>query len=161
AHDVYVLAVDGKTESKVADSPAIDWSPTWSPDGSQILFLSDRTGSVSLWSAPVQAGKKTADAVLIKSDIGPVRLTGVTRDGTLYYNTGVMGRRNAYVADLDAQGKAVKPPTIATGQFINSNRGAAWSPDGKYLAYLVFRVPGANMPGSAALVIRTLQTGEE
>ena len=160
-HDVYVLAVDGSQESKVADSPAIDWSPQWSADGSRVLFLSDRTGSVSLWSVPVEAGKKTADAVLVKENVGPVVLTGVTRDETLYYNTGVMGRRNAFVAELDAAGKAGKPPAIAAAQFINSNRGPAWSPNGRHLAYLAFRVPSANMPGSAVLVIRTLKTGEE
>ena len=159
--DIYVMAVDGSQAGKVVDSPSLDWSPQWSPDGSQILFLSDRTGGVSLWSVRIEGGKAKSPATLVKTDVGPIVLLGMTRSGELYYNSGVLERRNTYVADLDSDHVAHNPPAVAAGRFINSNRGAAWSPDGELLAYYAFRVPSDNFPGSAELFVRTLKTGAE
>ena len=43
--DVFVIAVDGGSETKVVVDAASDVIMGWSPDGSQLLFASDRTGS--------------------------------------------------------------------------------------------------------------------
>ena len=42
--DIIVLATDGSQETTVVRNPANDSFPLWSPDGSRLLFLSDRTG---------------------------------------------------------------------------------------------------------------------
>lgn len=161
AHDIFVLAADGSQETKVAESPAIDWSPIWSPDGANILFVSDRTGDVALWSVPVAAGKQSGPPALIKSNIGFIEPLGITRSGKYYYATGSQGRRNVYVTDVDKDGKAAREPVLIAGRFVNSNAGPAWSPDGQYVAYYTFRSPSVDIPGTTVLVIRTLKTGAE
>ena len=151
--DVFVLATDGSRDAAVVQSPANDSSPLWSPDGSQLLFLTDRTGSNSLWTIPVEDGRPKGLATSAKTDIGSIGLLGMTKSGTLYYFVSGRARRNLYVAELDAM-HATKTPVLATEQFINSNIGPAWSRDGQSLAYYSFRNP-------AVLVIRSAKTGDE
>ena len=40
--DVYVLDLETGTETRLTNDPAIDTSPAWSPDGTSIVFTSDR-----------------------------------------------------------------------------------------------------------------------
>ena len=51
--DIFVLATDGSQEA-VLRNPANDSFPLWSPDGSRLVFLSDRTGSNALWTGTNQ-----------------------------------------------------------------------------------------------------------
>ena len=159
--EIFVLAADGSRETMVVQGTAGNGSPLWSPDGSRLLFLSDRTGNMSLWTLPIEEGKPKGPAELAKADIGRVRLQGLTRSGTLYYLVSGILRQNIYIAELDAAVKATKPPALATERFINSNNAPTWSPDGQYLAYLSSRAPSVEGLPSTVLVIRTLKTGEE
>ena len=155
ARDIFVLAADGSRETAVVRSPADDYAPLWSPDGSRILFLSNRTGSNSLWAMPVEDGRPKGPAELVKADLGRILPLGMTRDGTLYYVLPGSSRANIYTAELDANMKVSKGPVLATERWVNSNVGASLSLDGQYLAYYSLR------PGLTNLVIRTLKTGEE
>ncbi len=159
--EIFVLAVDGSRETLVVQGPAGNGSPLWSPDGSRILFLSDRTGNNSLWAVPIEQGKPNGPAEFMKADIGRVRLQGITRGGTLYYLVNGVLRSNIYTAELDAAMKATRPPAVVTDRFINSNSAPTWSPNGRSLAYLSSRGRGAGGAGATVLVIRTVMTGEE
>jgi Tol biopolymer transport system component len=68
ARDIFLLAADGSREIPAVQNPANDTNPMWSPDGSRILFLSNRTGQRALWSVPLTNGKPV-QAELIKSDL--------------------------------------------------------------------------------------------
>lgn len=159
--DIFVLAADGSRETAVVQNPADDSSPLWSPDGSQILFLSTRTGNPSLWTVPIEAGKPKGPAQLIKADAGQIRLQGMTRSGSLFYLVQAVRRINVYIAELDGTMKTATAPVLATERFINSNLGPRWSPDGQYLAYFSSRGKNVDGSDSTVLVIRTLKTGEE
>ena len=154
ARDIFVLAADGSWEAAVVQHPANDRSTVWSPDGSRILFVSDRTGTPSLWSLPVKDGKPVGGAELLKSDTGPVVPLGMTSSGTLYYSVSGRSHRNVYRAQLGDDGKVSKAPVVVTDRYVNSTWGAALSPDGEYLAYY------SNRP-ETVLVIRNLKSGQE
>jgi hypothetical protein len=47
--DIYVMDVDGAGIIPFTKSPAADRYPTWSPDGSQLVFASDRDGDYDLY----------------------------------------------------------------------------------------------------------------
>lgn len=47
--DVYYARVNTQNRTNLTNHPSIDTSPTWSPTGRQIAFISDRSGSPQLW----------------------------------------------------------------------------------------------------------------
>ena len=55
--DIRTLAVDGSDAaqggSAVTDDAALDWSPSWSPDGQSLYFSSARGGTMNLWRVAI------------------------------------------------------------------------------------------------------------
>jgi eukaryotic-like serine/threonine-protein kinase len=51
--DVWTIAADGSSPKPVMEDAPLDWCPRWSPDGKWLYFLSDRSGAMNLWRAPV------------------------------------------------------------------------------------------------------------
>lgn len=47
--DIFVANVDGTGIRNLTFSPGIDTSPTWSPAGNKIAFISDRSGTPQVW----------------------------------------------------------------------------------------------------------------
>jgi Tol biopolymer transport system component len=47
--DVWTVALDGTDPVRVTTEEATDWNPVWSPDGTGLYFLSNRSGSMNLW----------------------------------------------------------------------------------------------------------------
>ena len=55
-HDIYVMKLpDGKPQRLTFDGRLI-LGLTWSPDGSEVVFSSNRSGSISLWRVPLKGG---------------------------------------------------------------------------------------------------------
>jgi dipeptidyl aminopeptidase/acylaminoacyl peptidase len=55
--DLGMVAIDGKETIKLTSNAAVDTNGRWLPDGSAILFLSSRSGSVQIWKLPLKAGE--------------------------------------------------------------------------------------------------------
>jgi hypothetical protein len=47
--DIYLLRVSDGLTSRITSCPAEDVSPAWSPDGTKLMFVSDRNGSYNLY----------------------------------------------------------------------------------------------------------------
>jgi TolB protein len=47
--DIYVAPADGGAPQRLTTSPGIDTAPSFSPDGTKIVFESDRSGSQQLY----------------------------------------------------------------------------------------------------------------
>jgi len=158
--DLFILSVDGRQEVPLVQHPAIDYAPVWTPDGTRILFLSDRSGAHGLWIIQVAEGKPQGSPDLLKADMGAIWPIGFSRDASYYYGMAT-GTRDVYTAELDPQTAEVStPPTHLTERFVGSNLAGAWSPDGQRFAYFSQRGP-LQGPGSTAVVIRSLDTGTE
>jgi imidazolonepropionase-like amidohydrolase/Tol biopolymer transport system component len=49
--DLYTLPIAGGTATRITSGPGYDTQPRYSPDGSRIVFVSDRNGSENVWIA--------------------------------------------------------------------------------------------------------------
>jgi Tol biopolymer transport system component len=154
--DVFILAVDGGRETRVAASPGRDVMMSWSPDGKTLLFASDRTGSMALWGVPVADGKAGGTAVLLRTGIQAGSL-GVTAAGVLF-SAASISSMDIHVASLDfSTGKVLSPPVRPIETFIGSNGQPDWSPDGKQMAYVSTQGRPADQ---RVLAIRSVDSGD-
>jgi Tol biopolymer transport system component len=150
---LFVATMDGK-ETRIDVGPGQNRWPVWSRDSSHILFENNRTGTWSLWMAPVAGGTPSGPARLVKENLGPYRPLGFTREGAFYY-LGGRGTTTVYTAELDARLNATTAPAMVTNQYINSNRAGVWSPDGQNLAYISVTERGV------FIRVRTVHTNED
>src|SRR5258705_3044433 len=131
--DIFSAPVEkGPTRNLTHSSGAHDKWPSWSPDGSQIAFISDASGEEEIYLVPQDGSKpaeqitKSGTAMRYSPEWAPdgKRIAFSDKDGKLYILT-VADRRVVEIAD--------------------SNRGQirdyVWSPKGNFLA---FSMPNPN-----------------
>ena len=127
--DIWVHDLTTGAATRITSDPAADNWPVWSPDGSQIAFASNRGGSLGLYRT---AADGTGAAELLYRPSGNLRNTDWSPDGrflTYFDNTSL------YVLPLEHAGERAAM-RIDTGP--GSRAGAAaFSPDGRFLAYAV------------------------
>ncbi|NJD22610.1 MAG: tetratricopeptide repeat protein, partial [Melioribacter sp.] len=68
--DILIIDVENGNEVFVAEHPAEDQMLRWTPDGKNLVFLSDRSGTWDLWAVRVIEGKQLGEPQLIKKDFG-------------------------------------------------------------------------------------------
>jgi Tol biopolymer transport system component len=156
--DIFLLSVERGRETKLVEHPADDVLIGWSPDGRQVLFTSDRTGSIGIWTVHVSDGKAMGTPEFVRGNMGNIQPLGMTRDGKLYYGIST-GSSDVFVASIDpATGKVLAPPAKAIRKYETFNSTPDWSPDGQFLVCRSSRGKMTNEP--PVLLIRSMQTNE-
>ncbi|HEX6323349.1 MAG TPA: hypothetical protein VFZ36_06455 [Vicinamibacterales bacterium] len=159
--DIFAVSVDGARETPLVQHPANDYLPAWTPDGSSIVFLSDRSGNVDLWIMPVANGIAAGPARLLRPGMGRVSSMTFDRDGSLYYSV-ASGMSDVFVATIDIDaGMVIDQPAPLSSTFVGSNSGAEWSPDGTRIAYLSRRLPSPPSARNSSIVVRSIAEGTE
>ena len=155
--DIFIVAVDGSSETVLVQHDANDELVAWSQDGTHLLFNSDRSGQPGLWAQRVQNAEPSGEPTLLIANLDVGAGLGITRDGSLHYSVRV-SRRRLKIAELDiSTGRLLAQPVNVTDRFVGGNNGGVFSPDGEMLAYSSARQGW----GQTAFVIRSLRTGEE
>ena len=158
--DVFLMTADGRNEVVVAGHPADDQLLGWTPDGTSLVFLSDRSGTWDIWTVHITGGKQQGEPELLKKDFGyDAEVLGFASDGSLYYRTLTSsGRLYNGAIDLET-GKVLLPPAPVATRYTSPPSQLTWSPDGRNLLYISRR--GSAVPGHNILTIRSAATGEE
>ncbi len=156
ARDIFLLSADGSGESPLIQHQADATLLAWLPDGRGILFASDRSGTVDLWTIRVEKGQPQGVPTLVRRAFGPVTSMGLTTRGGLYYRT-PESFMDVYTASLDPNsGKVTGSPGKEPLPYEGHNRMPNWSPDGRRLVYVSTR-PGET---SSVLCIYSADTGK-
>jgi Tol biopolymer transport system component len=160
--DIYLINIEDGTETTLVDHPSTDFTPLWMPDGNTVIFFSDRTGTVGVWSQKIKEGNADGEEKLVKN-LNRMDPKGITNNGELFMTF--------HDGGFDIYGMVIDPvnATVVSGpeRIVETNIGwngaASYSPDGKSLAYVSQR--GVLNPqiswGQQNLVIRDLESGKE
>lgn len=131
--DIWVAPSDrGGPTRRITDDPAHDYDFTWSPDGSRVAFVSDRTGSFRVHVVDVKSAKTTE----LTHGLADATSPQWSPDGKWlsFLLSGSDG--GLYVCAADGSGTprrvAVSEGNNRYGVGINSY---SWSPDGRWLAF--------------------------
>ena len=151
--DLFVIATDGGSAHRL-EHPADDSKPAFLPDGSGIVFESNRRGQRDLWFQAVSNGGPRGEPRLVWRDVGSFgNVYGFSDTGSLFFSfSGYDWGVYTVPLNLTAATGEIGSATRLTPVNNEPNSGAAFSPDGRYLAH--FRA-------NTRLVLRELATGLE
>ena len=122
-----------RTEKLASFIPVYDGNPAWSPDGTQIAFISNRDYLFAVWvmNADGSNARLVTDKVIDAGepawspDGGKIAFSGGARGSVMMTIPSV----NIYVVNLDGSGLT----QLTRDSGMNGN--PAWSPDGKQIAF--------------------------
>ena len=148
--DIWVFDFARGVNTRLTFNTANEGSPVWSPDGSRIIFRSNRNGKFDLYE---KAANGAGDETLLLASDQEKLPTAWSRDGRflLYMSTDPKTRDDIWLLPLDGDRKPV--PWLRT-EF--QEGFANFSPDGRRIAYIStesgrsevyvrpFTPPGAN-----------------
>jgi serine/threonine-protein kinase len=158
ARDIFVTRADGTEAHALVAHPAHDHVPVFSADGTRVVFASDRSGAMDVWSVRLAGGFPQGEPELLHRGVGRMWLLGLTDTGHYYYQV-VTGAVEVYSAELSPRGAAA-PATLGTS-YAGSNISSVFSPDGRYAAWASRRGLVGFDRGSTTLVVRDLAAGTE
>jgi Tol biopolymer transport system component len=132
--EVVVRPIAGGSDEFVAPAPGYDVLMAWSPDGTRLLFTSDRGRATSLWAVGVSAGRASTAPYEVNPGMGDESL-GMTANGSLYL--GVSARNvDIQTASIDlATGRRAGEAHRPIQRRIGANRTPQWSPDGTRMVF--------------------------
>jgi Tol biopolymer transport system component len=150
---LFVMDADGSDLHRVTtcdqdEACSGEGSPSWSPDGTRLAFWSDREGQEGLWLVEVNDGSLSLLAGGVS--IGP---PSWSPDGRLIAAAGnrVASPEKREIVLVDAESGAITMEITPDG--LAPSFGAAWSPDGAWLAFDAVG-PGGGDEGAGIYLVR-------
>ena len=141
--EIYVMDTDGNNQHRLTNNPDKDYSPSWSPNGKRIIFMSNRDGH-----AHFIPGLFTYEIYIMEADgSNPQNLTNNPADDRspswspdgkrIVFSSNRDGFKNAervitheiYVMDVDGG----NPQNLTNN--LNNDSSPSWSPDGKRIVF--------------------------
>jgi TolB protein len=128
--DTYQIVLADRNGGSSGNIPGINgWDPTWSPDGKQILFASDKNGTNQLYTIRTDGSKLTKitnlPSIRGRSDWSPDGNYIVTYSGEPWH-------RELFI--MNADGSNVRQLTPSGG----NSQGPSFSPDSKWVAFTAY-----------------------
>ncbi len=124
--EIYLLDLITRQVTQLTDAAGESYHPTWSPDGTRIAFMSDRTGNWELYAMNADGSQVEQLTQNLFSD----RFPSWSPDGTkIIYHSDREGNIDLYILsleDLSETRLTTEPATDVT---------ARWSPDGQWVVF--------------------------
>jgi WD40 repeat protein/predicted Ser/Thr protein kinase len=147
--DIWLYDAQGGGASPFTFDPASDVSPVWSPDGSDVIFTSNRDGNIcNLYLKPSDGARN--EELLFKSDTFKVP-TSWSSDGKYLIFTEENPKTNYDIWVLPLEDKEKPHPLLDTE---SAETNGQLSPDCKWLAYQ------SNESGRNEIYLQSFPNGE-
>ncbi|MEO6324129.1 MAG: protein kinase [Thermoanaerobaculia bacterium] len=156
--DLALARMDGTDYRRLTDDRFRDRGPSWTPDGKEIAFYSDRSGPYQVWSIkPDGSGLRQ----LVKAD-GAANFPIFSPDGTRIAMSSIWGsaaeQRTWFLVERKESPTPLDAQRVSTSELGNDSFWpTSWSPDGARIVGIVVRVDGTD-PGIATYDVARKRT---
>ncbi len=124
-YNIYVMNADGTDRLRLTDR-GDNWFPSFSPDGAQIAFVSNRDGNRDIYLINPDG----SNLVRLTTNVGASYQPAWSPDGKRIAFTTHNGKNpEIYAIDLDGQN------LVNLSSNPSSDERPTWSPDGKFIAF--------------------------
>jgi TolB protein len=149
--DLYMIDMNTGQEYRLTDSTSDDINPYWSPDGSRVVFQSNREDENGerkwqIYELNLNTRTTTRLSDTTSIDVDPQYSNGGAQ---IVYRSYVADGANSVISVMDANGQNGHPITQATEDATNP----VWSPADRYIAYQ------SNLDGDLDIYIYEVATG--
>jgi Tol biopolymer transport system component len=129
--DIWIYDLERGTRTRLTTSDATDQDPLWTPDGSTIVFASNRSGRSNLYQKAVDGSGEAEPFPTIEFN---TEASSFSPDGKVlaFYQRAVGSDQNRDIWTMSLDGERKTTPFVATPF---NERSPAFSPDGRFIAY--------------------------
>ena len=141
--DLYLLSIGGGDAEALTNGMAWDMMPRFSPDGSEIAFISDRSGGDNVWTIPVSGGEPKQ---ISREDFRLVNNPVWSPDGRFiaarkhFVSTRSIGSGEIWLYHASGEGSGLQLNEKPNEQ--KDLGEPAFSPDGRYVYFSQDTTPG-------------------
>jgi len=128
-NDIWLTELGRAVLSRFTFDPGLEMGPTWSPDGSRIVFNSNRKGTYDLYQRPATGAGN--DELLLATPLNKMAMDWSSDGRFLLYRTNDP-KTNYDIWALPVDGGRKPFPVVQTN-FVEGD--GQFSPDGKWIAY--------------------------
>jgi TolB protein len=125
--EIYLLKSDGALYRRLTRSNGIDLSPTFSPDGNKMAYVSERNGQPQIFIQDLLSGE--ARRLTFNGDYNTQPTWSPSGDKIAYTTCENSGEFNIFTVGADGAG--LRQLTAHAGQ----NESPSWSPDGEMIVF--------------------------